>query len=127
MSAVSLESARAYLDQLDLGYIVKAMCAPGYALPQWVEEEARYCEQLYKRFLLLSKMHPQESFVPTRQIDEFWHNHILYTKQYTADCLKIFGHYFHHAPASMEEDNSWLIEQFLKTKRYYLQAFGEEL
>lgn len=123
---VSLERARAYLDQLDLGYIVKAMCAPSYALPRWVESEAKHCERIYKNFLLLAKLHPNEAIVPTRQIDEFWHNHILYTKQYTEDCLNIFGHYFHHQPAS-EEEGEGLVNQFLKTKQYYLEAFGESL
>lgn len=126
MSVISLEHARAYLAQLDLSYIVKAMCSPSYALPQWVEAEARHCERLYKNFLLLSKMHAGEPLVPTRQIDEFWHNHILYTQQYTEDCLQIFGHYFHHAPASEGEGPS-LVQQFIKTKQYYLEAFGEEL
>ncbi len=123
---MTIEAARAYLQQLDLGYIVKAMCAPGYALPRWIEGEAKHCEYLYKNFLLLSKMHAGESLVPTRQIDEFWHNHILYTKQYTQDCFMIFGHYFHHAPAA-EDDGALLVDQFLKTKQYYREAFGEEL
>lgn len=128
MSDVSLADAKAYLAQLDLDYIVKAMCSPNYALPQWTEEDAKHCADLYKNFLFLFKKHFPEALVPTRHIDEFWHNHILYTKKYTQDCLNIFGHYLHHEPAGEGEANSSeLVEQFLKTKQYYLDEFGEDL
>jgi hypothetical protein len=95
-------------------------------LPQWTEEDATHCARLYKNFLFLFKKHFPEPLVPTRHIDEFWHNHILYTKKYTEDCLNIFGHYLHHEPAG-EGDSVELVEQFLKTKQYYFDEFGEEL
>ncbi|MFZ2315116.1 MAG: hypothetical protein WAW86_05605 [Gammaproteobacteria bacterium] len=125
MSKISLANARAYLAQLDLDYIVKAMCSADYALPQWTEEDAKHCARLYKNFLFLFKKHFPEPLVPTRLIDEFWHNHILYTKRYTEDCLNIFGHYLHHEPASGDEGAERLVEQFMKTQRYYFEEFGE--
>lgn len=124
---LSLEEARAYLQQLDLSYIVEAMCAPQYPLPRWTEAEAKRCCQLYKNFLFLHKKHPDSVLVPTREIDEFWHNHILYTQQYFHDCTQIFGHYLHHTPASPTEDTAQLIDDFKLTKQFYFDEFKHPL
>jgi hypothetical protein len=124
---ITLLDARAYLDNLDLGYIVESMCAPSYSLPRWTNAEATLCCDLYKKFLLLQKMHLPTQLVPTRQIDEFWHNHILYTKNYSADCMQIFGHYLHHEPAAPSDSATDLINDFLKTKALFKEAFGYSL
>ncbi|HEX2549313.1 MAG TPA: hypothetical protein VHM20_05755 [Gammaproteobacteria bacterium] len=121
---VGLKAAKLYLDQLDLSYIVDAMCSASYPLPQWGREDALHCLQLYKNFLWLQKKYHLEPLVPTREIDEFWHNHILYTKNYFQDCLQIFGHYLHHQPASADENPQHLIQSYLKTKELYFKEFG---
>jgi len=124
MSLVTLEEARRYLEKLDLNYIVAAMCSETYSLPRWERQDALECSQRYKNFLFLQKKYLPFSLIPTRQIDEFWHNHILYTKQYFADCQHIFGHYLHHEPADPNESNQ-LIDDYLRTKTLYLAEFGK--
>lgn len=121
---ISLQDARSYIEQLNLDYIVEAMCSPSYPLPRWTLSDAEHCCQLYKNFILLQKIHINEHLVPTREIDEFWHNHILYTQQYIRDCMKIFGRYLHHAPASPHDNPKDLIESYKKTKDYYFQEFN---
>lgn len=123
-SEVSLESARSYLDHLDLGYIIDAMCSPLYPLPRWIKSEAECCEQMYKNFLWLQKKYSRHLLVPTRQIDEFWHNHILYTKKYSEDCLAIFGYYLHHEPADPTEQPQLLTKAYTQTKTLYQTEFG---
>ena len=123
----TLEHAKRYLDELSLAYIVKAMCSENYPLPSWTEQEARHCEKLYKNFLLLFKYYPNENLVPTRQIDEFWHNHILYTKQYHHDCQHIFGHYLHHQPAEPFDDTAILVDHFIKTQQLYFACFQHSM
>ncbi len=125
--SVSLEKARLYIEQMDLDYIVEAMCATDYPLPRWNAADAAHCLKLYKNFLWLQKKYHPEFLVPTREIDEFWHNHILVTKKYFEDCENIFGHYLHHEPASPNEDPQTLVENYLKTKQYYLDEFGVPL
>jgi hypothetical protein len=124
---ISVQEACEYIQQLDLDYIIQAMCAPGYSLPRWTAVDAAYCAQLYKNFLILLKENPREELVPTREIDEFWHNHILYTKNYHHDCLNIFGHYLHHEPASPMDDPAKLVNNHQKTKAYYLKKFLQPL
>jgi hypothetical protein len=36
--------------------------------------------------------------IPTQEVDEFWHTHILDTKKYAADCEKFLGQFLHHFP-----------------------------
>lgn len=124
---ISLEQARDYLERLDLGYIIQVMCSETYVLPRWTFEDAMQCAALYKNFLFLQKKYPSQTFVPSKQIDEFWHNHILYTKNYTHDCMNIFGHYLHHEPASPGEDMAQLVADYVRTKELYQAEFGSPL
>lgn len=66
--------------------------------PRWSAEKLRISEEAYRGFLFIHWKYPREALVPSTGIDEFWHAHILYTKQYMKDCQKIFGHYMHHDP-----------------------------
>jgi hypothetical protein len=124
---VSLNQARTYLQQLDLTYLADAMCAESYPLPRWSRQDAVHGLQLYKDFLWLQKIHPDVNLVPTREIDECWHNHILYTKHYAHDCLHIFGHFLHHEPAVPGEDDAALAQFYLKTKALFLEEFKRPL
>lgn len=125
--AIDLRQAQQYLDQLDLSYIVDSMCATSYALPRWLPSEAEQCAKLYKNFLWLCKKYGSGALVPTRQIDEFWHNHILYTRNYQRDCQQIFGAYLHHEPSSPDADPKGLIQAFSHTKALYLSEFNQPL
>lgn len=64
----------------------------------WTTEHADRVELSYKRFLALLAMHPGRQIAPTRDIDKFWHAHILDTRKYAADCEQIFGAFLHHHP-----------------------------
>lgn len=43
---------------------------------------------------------PSQCFMPRsmREIDEMWHEFILFTQDYMDFCLKYFGEYMHHLP-----------------------------
>lgn len=127
----SLKDARLYLDQLDLSYISRKMCSSSYSLPRWQPELAAICEKLYKRFLWLLVKYSDKHLVPTRDIDEFWHNHILYTQNYTNDCQALLGRYMHHSPFDEEANNveeaQRLVDNFKLTQILYEQEFGESL
>ena len=125
----SLTTAKVYLDALDLSYITRKMCSSTYPLPRWPDALAKTCENLYKRFLWLMVKYHDEGLVPTRDIDEFWHNHILYTQEYTKDCHALLGRYIHHKPAEPTDSATiaLLANAFLKTQALYLEEFNEVL
>ena len=64
----------------------------------WSRKNADLTGELYKTFLYICLKYPSEKIVPIREIDEFWHTHILFTEKYFNDCDKIFGYYLHHTP-----------------------------
>ncbi len=127
IKTISLAAAREYIAQMDLDYIVQKMCDSHYPLPRWTLDDANHCAQLYKNFLYLQKKHMPEALVPTREIDEFWHNHILFTQRYIQDCNHIFGHYLHHHPENPTDNPEKLIAAYTQTKAFYLEEFNEPL
>lgn len=95
----------------------------------WTEKQAdKGCLQ-YKRFLWLKYWYGDSSIViPSLDIDEIWHNHILFTKKYHDDCEIIFGKYLHHQPQHGNGDMTETeIERMFHTmtQRSYFQEFGE--
>lgn len=116
----------ALIDELDLEPIKFRLVVD----KGWDLDEADTTEVLYKRFLLLCKLYPQSSFVPTNQIDIFWHEHILDTQKYDVDCQQIFGYFLHHFPylgLRGEEDIINVERGFSETETLYKEVFGVEL
>jgi hypothetical protein len=122
---VTFDEAKTYLKTLNLGYLIDMMCREDYPLPRWIKPEAENACLLYKNFLLLQKKHPDINLVPSRIMDEVWHNHILHTQQYSTDCQAIFGHYLHHLPANPKENPEQLVDDYQQTKQLYFDLFGE--
>lgn len=52
----------------------------------------------YKGYLYLNLRYPGFPIAPSYDIDEVWHQHILFTRKYAADCQVIFGEMRHHVP-----------------------------
>ncbi len=95
----------------------------------WDEEYTNYVEQRYKRYLCMIVLNENRSIVPTKNIDIFWHQHILDTRAYAKDCQTILGQFIHHFPyfgMRSDEDAQDLVDSFEETKVFYAQLFGEE-
>jgi hypothetical protein len=66
----------------------------------WSREYADRMEVAYKRYLTLLAKFPDETIAPTKDVDKFWHGHILDTLKYAEDCENMFGYFLHHFPYS---------------------------
>jgi hypothetical protein len=109
-----------YLKNLNLNYLAKRLVKK----QGWTQEDADASVKRYKNFLLLKVRYPEINSVPTEDIDEVWHAHILHTREYTADCEAIFGKYLHHAPAKDGEEEK-MSQLFEAVTRLYQKEFGE--
>ncbi len=114
------------IDAIDFSAVIHKMIF-NYGFSQ--KQALALCQQ-YKRFLYLCKQFGgQHTLVPSDEIDEFWHNHILDTKKYWHDCDLIFGKYIHHNPEAPWEtpgkNNLDYAEQFAQTQELYRQTFGD--
>ena len=81
-------------------------------------------ESEYRQFLFLVASNPGKAVVPwTEAMDDFWHEHILDTRRYEADCQAIFGRMMHHDP-HLTKGSQPQRAAFGDTKAMYRAAFG---
>lgn len=79
-------------------------------------------EDLYRKFLTLHHELPNAPLVPPRLVDEVWHAHITFTRQYAADCELLFGEFMHHNPDVADAD-----EMYKDTVVVYSNRFNVNL
>jgi hypothetical protein len=104
-----LQEARERVGQLDLSRIHLNLMDKKDG-PGWTADKCHAVEARYRLFLTGRLLFPTLMFAPDRDVDIFWHYHILDTWAYIVDCERLFGEYLHHNPylgmegkASMDE------------------------
>ena len=95
----------------------------------WTREYADSIELAYKNYLtmLVKFQDDMQDITLSKDVDEFWHAHILQTMKYADDCQRLFGNFPHQnphtgprTPADVEKKAA-LAE---KTCRLYQREFG---
>src|SRR5687767_10594456 len=118
----------AAIHALDLRSIKLRMMDPELG-EGWSPEFANRIEAEYRLFLTMLVRHPadMEDILVSKDVDEFWHNHILHTRKYADDCQKVFGNFLHHNPQTVARsvaDRQQRNEAAEKTRRLYGQLPG---
>lgn len=127
-ATISLATRSQRIADMDLEPIMFKLtqCSEG---PGWAIEKAVKVSNDYRRFLVLSLRYSKSSIVPTKEIDTFWHCHILDTAKYAADCEFALGYFLHHFPylgLRGEEDAQRLQEAFNETRALFQREFAED-
>mgnify|MGYP000185409228 FL=1 len=97
----------------------------------WTPERLETAEQEYRKWLFLCSVAPKGTPLGmgatpgSMDVDEIWHNHILFTRKYMRDCRKLCGRFVHHTPATKADKESGDRSRFADTQRLYLANFGE--
>lgn len=95
----------------------------------WTRERAEAARTEYVRFLTLLQRKPGFMLVPwpneegKDDLDQFWHQHILDTAKYAADCQTLFGRMIHHNPHVVRGSDAEA-SAVRKTQRLYALTFG---
>jgi hypothetical protein len=123
-----VEQVIAAIHALDLESVKVRMMDPELG-EGWTREYAEGIEQGYRNYLtMLAKYQDHaEDILLSKDVDEFWHTHILQTIKYSEDCERVFGTYLHHNPHVGErkpEDLQKRAALAEKTRRLYRQEFG---
>jgi hypothetical protein len=95
----------------------------------WSYERVQTAEVKYRNFLSMHLENPKKTIVPTKDVDKFWHYHILDTQKYAQDCASVFGYFLHHFPymgMGGEKDANQLRVAFERTQAKYRQNFGHD-
>lgn len=122
MSEVIVRNKLSFLDA-DLEDIKKKIMQESKkGVIDWSLEKCNKIEILYKKWMICAEEHRDIPFVPNKDIDIFWHFHILHTKKYMADCEKYFGRYIHHNPHLVNTDEMKANRR--KSKEIFLKKLG---
>ena len=123
----TLEEAKHYIYSIDFSNILNKMVNH----QGWLRKDAEKVCEMYRNFLYLQKKYKgQNQLPPSEEMDEFWHQHILDTKQYRKDCQAIFGEYLDHYPyfgIDATSTFSDLESAFEKMQELYMEEFGERI
>lgn len=78
----------------------------------------------YKKFILLLALTPH-TLTPSDEVDQVWHLHLQYSRDYQTLC-SLIGKFIHHEPTSggKAEDEKY-DRQYEKTKKIYTEFFNQ--
>lgn len=77
----------------------------------------------YKKFIFMAIKH---RVAPSYEIDQVWHTHILFTKEYQAMCDTFVGTFLHHNPTDTKHVRTIGKDEYMATKEAYRWTFGQE-
>ena len=95
----------------------------------WSEAFTDRLEAEYRIFFAMHAAFPDLPLPPSRVMDLFWHEHILDTRAYFADCHHVAGRYLHHFPyfgMRNSEDASLCVDALNSERQLYLRCVGKE-
>lgn len=88
-------------------------------------ERLAFVQQEYVRFFCCATLtNVAFSSVVSREVDAFWHEHILHTKNYNEFCDFVCGHFFHHTPVSNSASMGCNHAESFSWCKIYEAAFG---
>jgi len=122
----SAEALDALARELDLSNVRMKLADPEEG-KGFGTAELDLAEQEYRRFLALHLTYPEAEIVPCKLVDEIWHQHILDTIAYRADCDAIFGRFLDHYPyfgMQSEQEAQELNDAYVDTIEMYEREFG---
>jgi hypothetical protein len=114
------------LNSLDLQPVARKLMSSSDG-DRWTEQQLEMAILRYKMFLYIKYHYSDLQLVPTKEIDEVWHAHILVdTKRYLQDCENLFGYVLHHRDnGSADEVQSQNQEAaFAVTQNLFEKFFG---
>ena len=95
----------------------------------WTREYADSVGSAYKTYLTMVAKYQDdaEDILLAKDVDEFWHTHILQTMKYADDCQAVFGTFLHHDPhvgAITQAVHDKRAVKAEKTRALYEREFG---
>ncbi|MGA9379633.1 MAG: glycine-rich domain-containing protein-like [Phormidium sp.] len=120
---------RQKLKKLDLGPIAYKLMhrEEGFG---WTKARTKQAIARYLMFLSLIYLYPNQPIVPTAEIDQVWHQHILDTDKYAADCQMLFGEFIHHFPyyglRGICDRQNWQ-QAFTRTQLLFQKHFATDI
>ncbi|MFT5036795.1 MAG: hypothetical protein ACI9VM_000360 [Candidatus Azotimanducaceae bacterium] len=105
------------IQQFDLSVVTDTLARrePKYA------DSAEALEAECRRFLFMAAIVPELEHAPTKPIDDYWHQFILFTRMYKDFCKDIIGRFVHHKPLGADDHQA----VFDRTQGTVVRLFGD--
>lgn len=101
---VDKEKAELFIEQYQFPNALKQKLQQNY--PDLNDEEIDLVFEALRDFFQLHVIYSGMAFsMPSKIVDEAWHQMILFTKTYQAFCKQAFGRFLHHSPAVDKNPN----------------------
>ena len=93
----------------------------------WSPERTQAALGNYRKFLLLAAKNPGRPIAPTRDIDQFWHLHMLHPQAYYDDCQRLLGKILDHDGGFGKDPQELPVlgQHFDQTASMWQAAYGE--
>lgn len=86
--------------------------------PALTEADLYRVQQGLRQFFLIHlATHPLPIGMPSKVVDDLWHEFILDTRAYRSFCDMAFGHFFHHVPAGTVASGEHVSQDLRRTWR----------
>lgn len=108
------------LDAAKFPYVREKLIKSGEVTAEEMDE----VEREFKRFMALNHLGKGPIRMTSKKIDAFWHQFILFTRQYFDFCMLTFGHFIHHDPWTRETSNNLKTSSAANFEREYTAHFG---
>lgn len=92
----------------------------------WDEAHVHGALVEYLRFMQLLAESPKMELVASSDVDLVWHEHLLDSKNYEADCKNLWGRFLHHRRARSHVEIEAIPMSYAHTKIEYRRRFNQE-
>lgn len=82
---------------------------------------------LYKHYIFLLATCSVPLRVPSVEVDELWHSHVLHTRNYAHFCNTVAGKFIHHKPYGEETTSEQKMIQSKNLFNASIEAFGYDV
>eukprot|EP00750_Incisomonas_marina_P017115 INCI19869.1.p1 GENE.INCI19869.1~~INCI19869.1.p1 ORF type:complete len:177 (+),score=21.08 INCI19869.1:91-621(+) len=95
--------------------------------PDWTPARVATAEQEYRKWLFLCSIKPKGTCLGMgpKDVDKVWHTHILFTRKYLRDCVRLCGQFVHHRPTTDAEKQKGDNSNYQHTLELYESTFHE--
>jgi hypothetical protein len=92
------------------------------AMPGGVVTDA---EVEYRKYMTLPLFGGGTHAMFSAEVDEIWHAHLLFSRNYMQFCQDVFGFFLHHEPTTEKRDEGNLRHAWTRFADHYEALFGE--
>ena len=82
------------IEEYDLWFIIERVRSKGILAEHLTDQAVTE----FKKYMALVALGYEELGMHSSEVDEIWHNFILFTREYSEFCEKACGHMIHHRP-----------------------------